>query len=902
MQNCANSFLRGSGSRKARCLIGIGIASILLCGGSPGTRTGAVPDSRGRAAVRSGKYAEARKYFESALNDKANQEENHQGLLQVLRETGDYREAERLSKEYLAKLDNFALLHLERGRILQAIGRYAEAESHWKRSLALSAAGSIAHMEATRALADLLEKTGRRNEARPLWDRLIDEYRAGRAQGSRKLGIAAVAAWRRGYVQDAKDLFMDATDPKLGEVSLEALADFGYLFLDKYNATDALGVFRDCLKINPSYPDALVGMALARKYDSDFEAAAHSAAALEVNPNCVPALNVLAAVELEEENPEAAEKVLKAALAVNPADLESLSLLAVSCYFRGDKAGFAENEKQVLGINSSNGRFYYTLAESLVSRRKYQQAVDFNRQAVSLDPELWAAYASLGMNLTRVGDLEEGRKAIQTAFEGDPYNVWAFNSLDLFDQMDTFVSSRSEHFRFLMSKEDAPVLAPYAADLAEEMYDALTRRYGFEPDGPIQIEIFPDHGGFAVRTLGLPGLGGALGVCFGKVVALDSPRARALESFNWGTTLWHEFAHVMTLQISRHNIPRWFSEGLSVYEEHKARPGWGDRLTGAFLKAYKEGKLLKASQLNSGIVRPQSPQQIVLSYYQAGLACEWMEEAFGFDKIRQSLLLFAEGAPAEAVFRKTLGLDAAGMDAAYARFIDSRVRDIAARLHFPPAAGPAGEKRPDNPDKNMLQQRLRDDPEDFFANLQMGALLQKEGNHKEAEALLKKAQQLFPQYVAPGNPYQLLGHYYLATGRENEALAQFVAWSREDGESTDPLIRAADIYRNRKDWASALRMLNLSIYINPYDAEVQKKLANTAMEAGKWPEAIAAFRVLVALNPSDPAGTRYDLARALMASGNKQEARRQTLRALEIAPTFLKAQELLLKLSGDIRE
>jgi len=616
----------------------------------------------------------------------------------------------------------------------------------------------------------------------------------------------------------------------------------------------------------------------------------------------VPALNLLAALALEEENPEASEKLLKTALAVNPADLESLSLSAVSYYFRGDQSGFAATERQVLAINPACGRFYYTLAESLVSRRKYQQAVDFNRQAISLDPELWAAYASLGMNLTRVGKLEEGRKAIQQAFEGDPYNVWAFNSLDLFDQMDTFVRSRSEHFRFLMSREDGPVLAPYASDLAEEVYAKLTQRYGFMPDGPIQIEIFPDHGGFAVRTLGLPGLGGALGVCFGKVVALDSPRARKAESFNWGTTLWHEFTHVMTLQMTRHNIPRWFSEGLSGFEEHKARPGWGDRLTSAFLRAYQEGKLLKASQLNSGIVRPQYPEQIMLSYYQSALACEWMEETFGFEKIRQSLLLFAEDKPAAEVFQKTLGLDPAGMDAAYARFIDSRIRDIAARLHFPRTPESAEEASSGAPDKDRLQQRLQNDPEDFFANLQMGTLLQKEGNPKEAESYLKKAQRLFPQYVGPGNPYQLLGHYYLATGKENEALAEFLAWSREDGESTDPLVRAADIYRNRKDWIPAADMLNLSIYIIPYDAGIQKRLADTAMEAAKWPAAIAAYRALVSLNPSDPAGTRFDLARALMASGNKQEARRETLRALEIAPTYLKAQELLLKLNGETSE
>ena len=141
---------------------------------------------------------------------------------------------------------------------------------------------------------------------------------------------------------------------------------------------------------------------------------------------------------------------ISAALAVNPANLEipqpagCLSSTSAEIYPASPKS-----RKRILEINPSYGKFYYTLAENLVSRRKYQEAVDFDRKAIALDPELWAAYASLGMNLTRIGNLEEGRKTIQQAFDGDPFNVWAFNSLELLDQMDTFARSPSEHFSFL---------------------------------------------------------------------------------------------------------------------------------------------------------------------------------------------------------------------------------------------------------------------------------------------------------------------------------------------------------------------------------------------------------------------------------------------------------------------
>ncbi len=902
MRNYVNSAAI-SDRKKRLCWPVCAIGIVMFLGNCSAWRATAEENySQGEAAARSGDYAKARRYFESALNDRTNFEESAAGLLQVLRETGAYREALKRSEEFISARNGSAILHLERGRIAETIGDYGDAEKHLRQSMTLASSGSTVRMDAARILAELLEEVGRRAEARRLWDQLIEEYRAGHVQGSRRLGDVAIAAWHRGYIQDAKDIFIDATDPKLGDVSLEVLAEFGYLFLDKYNATDAAGVFRDCLKINKSYPDALAGIALAKRYDSDLEAETYSIAALKVNPNLIPALNSLAELAMEEENYDAALKGINAALAVNPANLESLSLLAVYHYFRKDTASFARTEKKVFEINPSYGNFYYVLAENLVSQRKYQEAVDFNRKAIALDPELWAAYASLGMNLTRVGNLEEGRKAIQQAFDGDPFNVWAFNSLELFDQMDTFSKSRSEHFSFRMSKEDAPVLSAYVPELAEEVYEKLTHRYGFQPSGPLQVEIFPDHGGFAVRTLGLPGLGGALGVCFGKVVAIDSPRARKAGTFNWGTTLWHEFAHVITLQMTNFNIPRWYSEGLSVYEEHRARPGWGDNLTGLFMKTYKEGKLLKASELNAGIMRPKNPEQISLSYYQAALVCEWIEEKFGFDKIKQSLLLFSENKPAEEVFRQTLGLDFAGMDAEYAHFIDSRFKNIAAHLNFAlPGITAAGENLP-GPDKKALTLLLKDNPEDFFANLRMGTLLLKEGAKSEAEIYLKKAQMLFPQYAEPGNPYQLLGQLYLESKRENDALAEFVACSQMDGSLGDPLIKAADIYRGRKDWAAAAERLKLFIYINPYNLDVHKKLGEAAIESGEWETAIASYRVLVSLNTSDPAGAHYDLARALLASGKRQEAKRETLRALEIAPSFLKAQELLLKLSGGVSE
>jgi tetratricopeptide (TPR) repeat protein len=897
MQNCAtgneaNHRVAGAKPAIRASLLILVLSAGLFLGNCSAFRQN--PDrayASGKEALRAGDYAEARQQFEAVLKSASGTEAAQMGLLQALRETGAYDEAAKRADAFLAAKESSAGVQLERGRVAVAQGQYEAAEKHLRRAVALGGAGRTT---ALRELAATLELIGRRSEAESVWNSIIDLYRRRQLKGSQELGDAAFAAWKLDYHQDAKDIFIDATSPGAGEVSLESLSNFGYLFLEKYNATDATGVFRDCLKINKAYPPALLGIALVKKFEGAGDVVEPARATLKINPNYVPAMNLLASVAIEEEDLERGMREIRRALAVNPNDLESLSLEAVCRQFQGDAGRFAELERRILAINPAYGQMYYILAENLVMRRKYQEAVDLNRKAIELDPRLWGAHAGLGMNLMRVGALQQGREALRRAFEGDPFNVWAYNTLDLLDQMDKFAQVDSEHFTFKMDPEDRPVLTPYATRLAEEVYAKLSQRYGFTPQGPIQIEIFPDHGGFAVRTLGLPGLG-ALGVCFGKVVALDSPRARKQGSFNWGSTLWHEFAHVISLQMTNHNIPRWFSEGISVYEERRARPGWGDQLTAAVLRAYKEGRLLKVSELNAGMMRPKHPEQVGLSYYQASLVCELIEERFGFEKLRESLKLFAQNKTTDEVFRQTLGWDTARFDSEYAKFLDARLAAPAGRLIF--NDDKPGHGRPEL-DKGMLRARLAQNPDDFFASWGLGAALHKDKAFAEAEPYLKRAAELFPEFTEPGNPHQLLSEIYLEQKREEDALRHLTLWARNNSETAYPLVRAAEIYTARKDWASAAKLLELSIFVQPYDPEIYKMLGQAAAESKNWASAVSAYQVMLGLNPPDPAGVHLRLAQAWLGSGKKTEAKREVLRALEIAPSFDEAQELLLKLSG----
>ncbi len=240
-------------------------------------------------------------------------------------------------------------------------------------------------------------------------------------------------------------------------------------------------------------------------------------------------------------------------------------------------------------------------------------------KATAKDPTLWTAYSDLGITYLRLGDDDSARAALETSYKGDPYNPWTVNTLRLMDSYVNFVQFETPNFRVKLHTKEAGELRPYVEELLERALAEFVKEYGYKPPAKVSFEMFPDHPDFEVRTLGVPGLG-ALGASFGMVVAMDSPSGRAIGEFHWGSTLWHELAHVVTLGATNNRIPRWFTEGLSVYEEWRA--GWGDRLEVDSIKQMLQDKLMKIADLNKGYIRPTYPGQVQFAYFEGGMLCD----------------------------------------------------------------------------------------------------------------------------------------------------------------------------------------------------------------------------------------------------------------------------------------
>ncbi|UCC26162.1 MAG: tetratricopeptide repeat protein [Gemmatimonadales bacterium] len=823
----------------------------------------------------------------------------------VLQEQGAYREG----LEILGGDATPPELARIRGELLLEMGRLDDAEAAFQLSAESGAPdAAVARLH----LGEMAFMRGDRDEAMAVFDSFIDLYnRSSSLDGETTMAVARAVTYlgRRSpaLFQDALKAYDEAAEQLTGDP--RPLVAVGDLFLSKYASPDAYDEYRRVLDVNPHHPDALLGRARAQEFDGSPEAIATARQALETNPNHVGARILVARIHLRAEAVEAALEEIRTALEVNPASLEALAVLAAAQHLAGDAAGFAATLRRSDGLNPDYPGLYSTLAQVSADTRKYQDAVRFAREAVRRDPRAWDALGILATNQLRTGALSEGRRNMETAFSGDPYNPWFKNTLDLLDTWANYRTVETEHFRIMLHEREAELLEPYVTHLAEEAFAALAERYGTEPPTPIRLEIYPSSADFSVRTLGMVGLG-ALGVSFGSTLVMDSPSARNAGEFNWESTLWHELAHAFHLGISEHNVPRWFSEGLAVREQRVARDRWGFPVSPVYLQAWHDGMMPPLSRMNEAFVRPQFPQQVVFAYTQASLAFDWIEEDYGFQAIRGFLDGYRTGRDTQALAREILGLDDDELDDAFDAYLRERFRtELAAVVDIPSPLSATLEDRgndaevavPGVPvlrDLETMRARVRAQPGAFQPRLELGQALVAAGEMDEAEEHLREALRLFPRYPDPNGPLRQLARIHEQRGEIRQASDALRRLGSLNENVYEVYRDEARLRRLLEDVAGERAALLKAVEVFPYDPDLHARLAELHRAVGDTDGLVRERRAVLSLDPVDRAEAHFRLAQALVANGDAREGRRQLLRALEIAPTYEPALELLLELRG----
>jgi cellulose synthase operon protein C len=656
----------------------------------------------------------------------------------------------------------------------------------------------------------------------------------------------AEALWKAGRYQEASDAFKAAVDADPKNAALHVR--WGRLFLERYTLSEAAVEFGKALELKADYPPALLGQALVAAESYDSKAMELVEKALAGDPKLTEARQVLARLCLENSDyTRAAAEAAKVNYTVVPFIIDKLH----------------DREPKQLPTDAEG----YALAGSIfVLNRRYEEAIQFYQKALELNPKLQRARAEVGVQLMRLGREEEARKQLEEAYLAGFRNSMTVNSLTLMDSYKNFVVRKTDNTIVKVHKKEADLVGPYVEAELKRAIATFDKKYKLKLTQPVQVEVYPDHEDFAVRTLGMPGLG-ALGVTFGHVLAMDSPSGRPPGTFHWASTLWHELSHVYVLTATKHRVPRWFTEGMAVHEETAVSPEWGDRLDPTVINAIRQKKLLPVAELDRGFVRPSYRGQVIVSYFQAGRVCDFINEKWGYSKLLDMMQAFSTLKPTSEVIEQQLGMKPAEFDEKFMAWLDAQVGQTVSKF---------GE----------WQKMLKEVAEAAAAK-----------KYDDVLRLGPAVRQLYPEHVEMTSVYKLIADAHLARGDKAAAVAELEKWARAGGRDPDLLKKLAKMQEEAGDRKAAIRTWQRLVYVYPLDEELHTRLGDLLLAEGNAQGAVFEYEALIAAKPLDQAATRFNLARALRASNRVEAAKEQLLLALEAAPGYKPAQRMLLELN-----
>lgn len=804
---------------------------------------------------------------------------------------GRYEEAAAQAEEALREADEergaWAIVQI---RALLEQGKYPEALAVWELASALESR----HLPLKWQGREVLLANGRTSEAAEL---PLEIENAMAMMPRRYRDAESITAY-------ARALLHSGTDPKtvLSQVLAVAkridpearapLAAEGELALSKHDYALAAKTYRAALEQFPDDPDFHHGLALA--YAPSDRAAMLQAleAALALNPRHVPSLLRLAEHQLDAEAYEEAEATLKRAEEVNPHHPELWALRAVVAHLRHEPAAEAEARARALRFWPTNPLVDHLIGKKLSQKYRFAEGAARQRMALKFDGSYLPARAQLASDLLRLGLEEEGWQLATEVQQEDAYDVAAYNLVTLRDHMEReFATLRNDNFILRMQRHEAAVYGQRALELLEEARHVLGAKYELEVHRPVTVEIFPTQKDFGVRTFGMPDNPGYLGVCFGPVVTATSPAARPGVPINWQAVLWHEFCHVVTLQATANKMPRWLSEGISVYEERQKDPAWGEQLNPQYREMLLGEDFVPIAQLSGAFLSPRTPLHLQFAYYEASLVVEYLVSRFGLPPLQAVLRELREGVSInDALSKHTLPLEQ--LEAEFRDFARAEAEKLAPALEWekppPRLLLPGAEAERDA--------WVKEHPKNYWALRQQAEAALEAREWAAALVPLKTLLELYPKSIGSESAWRLLAQAHRELGdtpREREAWAALAAL---DDEAPDAYARLMELAAAAEDWAEVVKQAHRFLAVNPLTISPYRALAEAAEKIQDLPEAVAAWRTVAQLDPPNPAEVHYHLARLLHQTGSP-DAKREVLLALEHTPGHVPALRLLKEIN-----
>lgn len=664
----------------------------------------------------------------------------------------------------------------------------------------------------------------------------------------------------------------------------------GDLALEKYDYQLAGDAFQQAVKLDATRADAQFGVAQAFAPSDTKKANAALLAALAANPQHVKSLLMVADDHIDSERYDDAEKVLLQVLGVNPQHSQALAYRAVIAHLRNKLD--VEKQLRAAALKSwpTNPEVDHLIGRKLSQKYRFAEGSAYQRQALKLDPQYLVAKTQLAQDLLRLGQEAEGLKLAEEVYAADGYSVLAHNLVTLQEHLAKFRTLEADGLQVRMDAREADIYGQRVLVLLQRARKELCAKYQVTLDQPVIVEMFPRQQDFAIRTFGMPGGAGFLGVCFGTVITAPSPASQTTMPASWEATLWHEFCHVVTLSKTKNKMPRWLSEGISVYEEGLAEPTWGQALTPRFREMLLGDELTPVSKLSGAFLSPPSGAHLQFAYFESALVVKYFVEKYGRDKLERVLVDLSVGMPINESLNRYTG-SLAALDAEFEKY----ARDYANAMA--PKADWSTPELPRRATAEAIRTYLKDHPNNYTALQRLAAAEFTAKDWPAAKATLAKMIELFPADASSGGPYTALARIHREEKDAKSERAMLAKVASLTANDLDGLLRLGELSAAAGEWKDAEKYALRAIAVNPLLPAVHRQAARAAEQLSDHALAADSYRALLMLEPFDMAELHFQLATALQKQKKLPEAKYHVLLALEETPRYRAAQKLLLELS-----
>ncbi len=791
---------------------------------------------------------------------------------------------------------------------LRRLGEYAES----RRRLEALVAQDAGDLEARHLLGEAFAADGLRTAAAGIWQQNADAT----ARDATMLafqGRSLAALGGRQRLEAASRALVASLQQ--GTDRPEARTTLGLVRFAAYG--EAAGFEsgeKDCAKVLEQFIDdeeALLAMYRIRSANMALDAGKTERfleRALERNERCVPAMVQRAANVLDDRRYRDAARLLDAALVVDPNDRIALCHRAAAAWLMHDDAAYVGYRQRALAGDPDWHECDRILAEHLAALYRFADALPFFAAANAAAPDDIPTLHGMAKALIYTGDGRSAKELLDRSkrLAAGLVDPWRDNALLVQKKLDErYTIVEQDAFTFQVHRQDADVLQRYLLPIHLEAAQVLGAKYAWHPEGRTKVEVLQNWDDFSVRTIGFTGFT-ALGACFGRLITLVSPVDNDVrrQEFMWEATAWHEYAHVLTLGVSKHRVPRWLTEGFSVYEEKARDPSWERGMDRELFDAFHNQDIPPVHLLNRLFRGPR----ILFGYYQGGLIVEWIERHHGFAKALALLRAFGEDLDTEEAFRTALGMPSREFDKQFLDWVEREKLRGMRLVKRPDAAAMQRLSLRAAQDRTNLQARvdlawgcvqndnpvdagrwlaevLRADPDhgqallvraamlarrkelaeaidcwrrgfasgadDFDSRIAYGRALQAAGDTDGAIEQWQRAKACWPGCTEQDSaPELLLASLHRSRGDDTSAQMEMKAYCRRSARAFWPRYELAEFERQSGNRNEQVRYLTECNRIDPFYRELHVRLGEAYEALGKPVQAAGEFEVAAAVLPA----------------------------------------------------